>query len=269
MTLTMTATPFSFDSPPRMQLDITSTTAAPNGVDPFAHFTVKRTDNDGRARNMIMAPDPQLTSGGWSGNDFHCPFNEAATYTVLSGTASGTSAEAVLTPPAPWIIHRSNPSLAVQIDGIADIGDRSSPSTAAVHWPLQARFPVTKSQGVRRARSGQLVINCDSPANEGALLSLLADSGTVLLNLNTQPSAWWDESWAWIQPLDVAQSNPAGWRDYDSRTISFPYQVVDTPAAAIIPTWTYEMLKAEFTSYAQLPQVFASYAELAANHRTA
>ena len=268
MTLTLTATPFSFESPPRVQLNITSTNTAPNAVDPFAHFTIKRTDADGRSRNVIMAPDPLLTSGVWSGNDFHAPNNQPVTYTVYTGSLSASSAQVKVTAPGSWMMHRSNPTLAVKVDSVSEIGDRTSPSTAAIHWVVNAEYPVAKNQGVRRARSGQLVIECESPDNEAAVRELLHDSGVVLLNLETSAGGWWDEKWAWIQPLDVVQSNPAGWLYFTSRTITFPYQVVDTPAAAIIPLWTYEMLAAEFGHYPDLPPAFGSYADMAANHRT-
>ena len=266
MSLTVVATPLPTDAQPRIRLDVTDSAGG------SASFTVTRTDPDGRVRKVITEPNPHVTSGTWSGFDYHAPFNQPVTYTVVT-TVSATSSAVTLSMSASWLIHRTNPGLSIQVSAINTIADRTSPSTAATHFPFGAEFPVTRNEGVRRARSGSFTIRAESKNELDDIDSLLHDSGVILMNFtNGDPTAWFDETWAWIQPGDLQFMNPEGngWVYYPNRRVQIPYQIVDVPAGAITPVWTYATLladTADFPSYTAVGTGYHNYADVVTDTR--
>lgn len=267
MSVTIVATPLPGASPPRNQINIAGT-----GGDLNAFFTLTRTDPDGRVRKVIIEPNSRLASGVWAGFDYHAPFNQAVTYQAKT-TVSATAAPVTLSVPVSWLIHRTNPALSIQVDKVMAISDRVAASTASPHFAFGAEFPVTRNEGVRRARTGSLTVQVTSRARQAAMESLLHDSGVILMNLTLGAGVGWlDETWAWIQPGDLTFNNPGAWAYYPTRNITFPYQVVDVPAGAIAPIWTYATLLADVAnipSYASMPSIYRSYGDVVIDSRTA
>jgi hypothetical protein len=266
MTVTIVATPAPTDPQPRTQINITG-----SGADASAYFTLVRTDPGGRVRKVITEPNPRLTSGVWAGYDYHAPFNQPVTYQVTA-TTQATAAPVTLTSPVSWLIHRTNPALSVQIDKVMAIPDRVVASTAAAHYAFGAEFPVTRNEGARRARTGALTVQVTSAAHLAAVESLLHDSGVILMNLTLGAGVGWlDETWAWIQPGDLTFSNPGAWAFYPTRNVAFPFQIVDVPAGAIAPVWSYGTLladSADFPTYAALPVNYHNYSNAVIDSRS-
>jgi hypothetical protein len=266
VTLTIVATPLPSDPEPRIQLNITDTAGGGSA------FTLTRTDPDGRSRKIIIEPNPHLTSGSWAGYDYHAPFNESVTYTATT-TVAATSASVVLSMSTSWLIHRTNPALSVQIDKVMSTSDRVATSTGMPHWAFGAEFPVVRNENVRHAKSGSVTLKAFTKAKLAALESILHDSGVILMNLtNGNSAAWFDVSWAWIQPGDVTYANPTGngWVYYPTRDVTFTYQIVDVPAGAISPLWTYGMLLADvadFPSYASVASGYHNYGDVVIDNR--
>lgn len=267
MTLTVTVTPFPANVPPRNQISITDTTPG----NATAAFILTRNDPDGRARPVIGSPSPRLTTGAAVVFDYHAPFNTPVTYTVVT-TLTASTALVTLTMAKNWLIHRSNQVLSVAVDKIINIADRVVPSTAVAHFAFGARYPVVRNEGTRRARTGNLTLQVNSAAQMTALVTLLQDSGVILMNLTLgQNVGWMDETWAWIQPGDLTFNNPAaGWAFFPSRHVSFPYQVVDIPATVGVALWNYATLLADVThlpTYASLMTTYANYANVVIDFR--
>lgn len=266
MSLTLVATPFPFDVESRVQLDITS--SAPIGAS--ANFLIQRTNPDGRIYPVIMELNPRLTSGAWSGYDYHAPFGVAVQYTVTIGATQASSASVTLASTNSWLIHRSNPALSVMLDKVASIADRPTPGTSALHWPIGAEFPIGRNEGTRHARSGQIVVQANSQAMKDDLDALLHDSGVILLNLVAAGAPMLDETWAWIQPGDVTWGNPADpYVFYPSRNLTIPYQVMDQPAGTIIPLWTYADAGVTYGTYPDFAAAYESYADAVIDNRVA
>jgi hypothetical protein len=266
MTLTIVATPDTTFAvpPPRITIDLTTTGGASDA------FTVMRNDPDGKQRPVVLEANSRFTSSAWTGWDYHAPFNQPVSYTVFSAGQQATSSpDVTLVETQSWLQHPTNPALSIPVDKVMSIGERTSVSTATTHWAYGAHYPVVRSEGVRRARTGTLTFQTQSADSLKVFHELLADSGVILLNLVLpgQP----DEIWSWVLPGDQKDTNPAGdgWVWYPNRTVSFSYQRVDTPAANTAPLWIYGTVIVDpaMPTYADLLTVYATYGDLVVDYR--
>jgi hypothetical protein len=259
--LTITATQEPDNDPPRVRLDVTTTGTA------TALFSITRTDPDGRSRRVILAANPRFTSSAATVYDYHAPFNQTCTWVIASESATASSSSVALTSAVSWLIHRTNSSLSVQIDAVAELADLVMVGTAATHFAFGATYPVTRSEGVRRAPSGAVTIRCESRTNEQAVCGCLADSGVVLLNLTFDGDSFRDVGWCWIQPGDVTLVNHGEIVSYPYRHLIVPYQVTDTPAGNLAADWDYSDIAA-FSNYAALIALYDDYGDMTIDYET-
>lgn len=267
MTLTITPTVDTLVPQPRVRLVVTGTTSSPNPVGLGSTVQLFRNDSDGQRRRVIVESGAVLSGGSWTGFDYHCPFNAAVTYTAVVDGKTATPVSITLPSAVSWLLHPNNPSLSTQVSAINEIGDRTKASTAVLSYAFGATYPISLWEGTRHSVSGQIVVRLASRNEQQAVDDLLADSGPVLLNLadTDQGSAWWDEGWAWVQPGDITYSNPAGSIYYPYRHLTFPYTVVDTPAGAEVPIWTYGLLAAQEPTYGDVSADYKNYSDLWTN----
>lgn len=262
MTLTAAAIPDPTFSPPRIRINLTTTGGASD------LFALVRNDPDGRQRPVLLEVNPHFTSSAWSGWDYHAPFNQPVSYTVFSGALQANTSQVTLAMTQSWLQHPTNPALSVPVDKVMSVGERVTASTATTHWAYGAHYPVVRSEGVRRARTGTLTFQTQTSDSLTKLRALLIDSGVVLVNmvLPGQP----DESCLWVLPGDQTDTNPGdGWVYYPTRNVSFTYQMVDTPSGNTAPLWTYATLLADpaMTTYASLITQYANYGNMVIDYR--
>jgi hypothetical protein len=261
VTVVITATQEPDNVPPRVRLNVSTSGTA------TALFTVVRTDPDGRDRRVILSASQRFTSSAAVVYDYHAPFNQPVAYTATSEAVSGTSTSVTLAVAVPWLIHRTNSTLSVQLDAIASIGDQAVASTAATHFAYGAKYPVTRNEAVRRALSGSLDVRCDTKANRDAVEALLSDSGVILCNFPEADGQWMDVTWAWIQPGDYTRSNKADWSYHQYRHVTFPFQVTDTPAGNLSPEWTWADVTALGT-WTDIQALYDNWGDVIIDYRT-
>jgi hypothetical protein len=252
MTLSITAVLDGW-SPPRVRLDVDSTTGAPLPVPAGSPVAVVRVHADGTRWPVLLEDGARLGAGSWAGFDYHAPFNQAVTYVAqAAGNESAASAEVrILNAKTTWLCHDSTPALSFRPDIITKIGDLGYKSDAETFDVYNSAYPVTVSSGFRRAAASSLefLITADRVP---AVRALLASSGAVLINTPSKPG--WDVGWAWVQPGDVTISNDGasgfdrGSINYPYRKVVFPFQVIGAPDVDVTPTWTCDDVVATYAT---------------------
>jgi hypothetical protein len=261
--IAITATVDTALAQPRIRLNVTTNTTDSMPVSPSAAVTVSRLDPDGATRNVIVLANPQLSGGTWVDFDYHAPFNRSVSYVATAGGYTSAGATITLTSVVSWLMHPLNPALSVQVDQVLELADTTQDSTAILSYAFQSAVPIALSEGVRHSPAGALTVLSYTPSNQTALKALLSDSGPILLNLAGPDAgaAWWDVSWAWVQPGQVTY--PKQQLRNDFRTTVIPYTQIDTPAGAEITLWTVADVVATYATVASVVAAFASVSDLA------
>lgn len=209
------------------------------GVDGL--YEIARTDSSGTW--TVRSGDPATYSGGWVGQDFEAPLNEAVTYAARQATAPytvTTSSPVTLSAAVnlPWLTHPRDPSKNRQVlpaDFI--LGTRTSRGVA-LHI-LGKTFPI--SQSIRRTGySGELILRIAGQAELNGINGLLDDGSPLLLR---SPSSWVGYGTRWLQ-IDEARVERLTRAAEDGRflvTLAFtecaaPYGAVTAAAAGF--QWT-------------------------------
>lgn len=254
MTLTVTAV-VDFSLPPRVRLDVASTTGGPLPVPGGAPVAVVRVHEDGSRWPVLLENGARLGGGSWAGFDYHAPFNQLITY--VAQAAGFESAQSVVTElvndSTTWLIHASDPSLSLIPDKVREIGDLTYASDAEQFDVYGSQYPVTVSSGFRKAAASTLTVVV-AAGSVAAVRALLADSGPILVN--TPADDGWDVTWLWVQPGAVTISNPANMTAYPWRRVSFPFQHIGAPDIDVTPVWTCDDVVA---TYATCNAVVAAY----------
>jgi len=79
---------------PRVRLDVTATNVAPNAVGPNALVDLYRTHADGSRHQVIVEAGSRLSGGAGVWYDYHAPFAEQITYSVVIGTVEASAVDA-------------------------------------------------------------------------------------------------------------------------------------------------------------------------------
>jgi hypothetical protein len=270
MTLIITPTPEAAtdDHPPRIRLSVAGSSATPNPVGAFSSVAVFRDDPDGERRRVLIDRDATLSAGTTAVFDYHAPFNQSVSYVAVVDQRTSSPASITLPSTVSWLIHPNNPALSTPVTAINEVGDRVRASTAVLSAAYGSKYPISLWEGTRRSVAGSLVVRLGSEREARAVDQLLDDSGPVLLNLAVAElaPAWWDESWAWVQPGDTTYSNPSGSSIYyQYRHLAFPYTVVDTPAGVEVPIWTVNDLMEECATGLDVLAKYRTVLDLATN----
>lgn len=284
---TITATADASNLPPRMQLDVTGASGT--------LVTITRTDPDGNIRPVRAAEPGPLTSGAATVYDYESPFDPAGTasltYTMSSdGGSTGSVTVAALKVQQSWLIHPGVPDLSQPINGIT-IGQVATESGATLHQPLGRKYPIPVSDGVRKARTFNLVLKTrQSGTNDLPLFpsASLYPSGTLFPSGSTftagngpwlsSTAALWDlfEDTA---PLLLQLAYPytaATWyrwvnigtvtEDRISMNFGDPYRIltlacteVDRPAGGVAAQRTYTTLLGEDATYTAVTADYTTY----------
>ena len=268
MTLVITPTVDTLVAQPRIRLTVAGSSASPNPVGSQSSVSVFRLDSDGGRRRVLIDRDATLSAGVWAGFDYHCPFNISVSYVAVVDQREAAPATVTLPSTVSWLIHPNNPALSTSVTAINEIGDRVKASTAVLSTAYGAKYPISLWEGTRRSVTSSIVVRLGSEQEEDAVDQLLDDSGPILLNLAAVElaPAWWDQSWAWVQPGDITYSNPSGSSIYyQFRHLSFPFTVVDTPAGVEVPIWTVNDLMDECATCNDVLAKYRTVLDLATN----
>lgn len=258
MTLSVTAE--AFTGPPRVLVNVASSPSE------AGLLIVWRTHEDG-SRHRVLTSGQAVLNGTWSGYDYHMPLNELVTYSAqtVGGVESAPSSGAWVSSDLMWLVHPSDSALSFAVGTVVSAKSRSKPARTQTFQILNDPLPVIRPTNRRGPQSGDLQVLTDGMEETGALESLLADGGPVLLNSHRKDAL----PWMWVQFGDVQIEPPGGYFNTDLRLVSLPWQECSAPMVDVRPVWTYADLRAEFaaSTNAGLPSVFASYADMRLNIR--
>lgn len=253
----LTATPQPAASPPSVRLDIT-------GV-PAATVTVYRVDALGN-RTPVRSADPAtLTGGAWVGFDYEAPFGALVSYVADDGAGNLYTAGPVeLDVQTPWLIHPGIASLSMSIT-VAKVGDRTRTVNRGVHQPLGRATPIPITDGVRHAPTFDLTVRTTGVTEEDALLNLLADAETLLLQINY--SGVDRVIYDWVSIGDVGDSYLVDWLGSQWDVWTLPCTVTDAPAGELQTQRTWAQLVAEFDTWADVVAAYASWRDVVTDTR--
>lgn len=248
MTISITATVLG-SVPPQVRLDVTS---SPVVTGPM---TIVRIHADGSEHRVLGVGSLIET---WAGVDLHAPGNEPVTYRATVGVQTATSAPVLMLSDAAWLVHQSDPDLAVLVDKImSPMQDVRFASRATRYDPLSGGLPVFRTDMRRGGETGQIVIKCPTREDRDAVKALIADDTPLLLS-----TPWAEYHWMWVHVGDVTISNPAGQEWYPARMVTLPYEECAAPDADA-GVWTLDELDAHaVTAYPTLADLDAAYAGL-------
>lgn len=251
----------AFGLPPRVRLDVTTTTGSPNSVAANSLLTLWRIHQDGSEHRVLTPPDPRSISGSWVGYDYHSPYNREVSYRVQVGSASATASGVWVPSSVAWLIHPSDITRSVCLDSVRSIGTRSTKSRAGRFTPPGEK-PIFISEGRRDGISGAIVVK---HSDADAILALTDDDPLLLINT---PGDGWRVGWMWVQPGQMDYDNPGGaYWPWD--TVTIPWEEAQEPDADLISAWTAgiaaKTFKAAGINAGQMKLLYANAAALKTN----
>lgn len=259
-TVTITPTALPNNVPPAIRLDLTDTRTPP------AHLlTVVRNNPDGTTSTVRTSDGTPLvmnTSGATTVGlifDYEAyPYGGTFTYSTVE-FPSAVSPSVTLNVSRPWLVHPGIPSLSVPINFRP--GSFQSMTYAAkqgVFYPLGRKNPVVVTDGARKGGSGSMVLQTDTLDDLSALLDLLSDAGTLLLNVPDSLGAGPVSQYVAVGDVTVTRLTDNvidGYRD-----ITMPFTVVDAPIGGNQAERTF----ADLMAYPTLDAIKAAYPTLIA-----
>lgn len=257
--MTATAEPGAW--PPRVRIDVVDEGNAPA----ISSVTVTRTigrdtvavrSNDGRPLKLTPAGD------GRAGviYDPELPFGEVATYSTLQQPASVSdpvSVDAVV----PWLVHPGIPALSRPIElKIGSFQSRKRQAHTGVFYPQNRDTAIAITDGRRKKPESTFIVSTETEAEFDAIEDLVADAGTLLLNVPKHLGLKIDT--AYINVLDIDEDRPSDIGEDILRDWVMPYVVVERPVGGTPSTWTWADVKARFATWRELREATRTWADL-------
>jgi hypothetical protein len=252
MTVSVSAS-VEYDSPARVLVDVAS---SPSVTGPLKLW---RVHEDG-TRHRVLTSGRAVVVGGWTGYDYHAPFNQDFSYVAsVEGQAdSAASAAQYIMSAITWLVHPADPELSVPLDVVVKFGSLRRPSTSAKFKILGSSQPVIRTDSPRGPLAGDITVLANDDTEAQALDALFADSGPILLNCHRPEIV----RWLWIAPGDTTMEPPGGYYRTPYRQLSFPWEECRAPDADVQPVWDLAGLAA--AGFADLAVVNAQYDDLRA-----
>lgn len=254
-TLTLAAEPANL--PPRIRLDVNAT-ADTGAVD----VLVTRTNPDNKV-SVVRLADPALLASGLAVIfDYEMPYGANVTYTATSRNSSGTtlattSAATSVASSVPWLVHPGVPVLSLPLPSIKTLGDRTRKVNQGVFEPYGRADPIVTTDGRRKRPTGQMMVRTKTLAERDALLSLVDDTATLLLQIPA--SLAWGVTSEYVAVGDLTEAREQEVGDDPYRMFTAPYIVVSMPAGGSQSQRTYSTVLAESATYQAILSNTAKY----------
>jgi hypothetical protein len=250
-------------------------------IDPTAPFvidfnatTVSISGTGGSASLPLARTITAVTiySTGNSANSVNVGAIKVESYAASSNIAQ-TSSPVSLDPDEAWLIHPGSASLSVPlaetdatVAGIVDIAPVENPSNATVHKILGSATPIPTTTGPRTDDRTTMTVATVTSAEAASLRALLAPDVPLLVQI---PPSWgldFNSGFYQVGDTDAAR---VGQVVSGHRIWTLPMQKVQSPVVDVENTgWSYASVAAEFDTYLELVDNFATYADLASNTRS-
>jgi hypothetical protein len=251
-TVTVVPTVEAGNVPPRVRLDVTDT-----GSPSVFATTVTRLTPDG-------APLTLITSGANRVGlvyDYEVPFAAGVRYSTLE-SPTVISSEVTVPVGRPWLIHPGVPALSMPVEfRIGSFDEEEWAVEQGVYWPMGREHPVVQTDGQRKAPASSVTLHIESLQELRDVKALLADAGTLLLNV--PPTLGIGVDTCYIAVGNVRNRRPSSIGSDPYRALELPFRVVDAPVGGSQAERTYADLLA-FPSYANLQAAFPDYSAVLA-----
>lgn len=257
--MTINATPFAAEAPPRVLIELTTGSAAT--------FTSIKLYRD----SVLVRTQPSVGSATASATDYFAPFGKTVTYRAVTNVGTFT-AQVVLNVDRAWLIHASQQSFSLPLGkggapvaSIKAIGDVSTPSSATRHQVLGSSLPVTKRTGARAAGTRTITLQSFTDVEASNISQLLNDDSPILIRL---PASWpvrFTEGWYAVG--DFSELLPFDHPGYYYREWELPVQQVVEPKLIVRQLWSWATLAASDLTWDSLPDSFDSWYDLTVNNR--
>jgi hypothetical protein len=249
MTLTITAVEeYSLESP-TIALSVSSSPAL------SAPLRIYRHHPDGK-RYRVMLDQFQTIVGTAVARDIHCPFVQPCTYTAeAGGQVSAASASVYLDSVQPWLIHPSDPALAIPLDKVGPYGDFTYAARMSESDVLGSALAAARVDYPLGGQESALTIICNGELEVRAVHAIRAAGGHLLLN-----DPHYEVGWLWIKPGALKVTNPVDNRNQPWRVLSFPYKQVRQPDVDY-RLWTFDEAEAAFPTqtFTQMEAIWATF----------
>lgn len=266
MNITVTATPEPANTPPRIRIDVVDSDVS----DPADTVRPQRVAADGSQTAVRIPAATSLALGddGAGGRvgftyDYEPVFGQTFTYTTTESPVSPSSA-VTLTSSRPWLLPPGKPDLAQPLDfRIGSFDETTFDVVGDVLYPLGRMTGVGSSDGTRKAAASEFAVLTKTPEELSALLALLADASTLLLNIPPQLGLDVASDYIQVGAVSVRRRSTIG--SEPTRRVVMPYRVVSMPVGGVLSQRGFNDLLLEAPDFASLRDVvFVSFAEMKA-----
>lgn len=261
-TATLTLTPDTTNSPPRVRLDV----AIPAGTG--VSVLVTRTGSDGNTYPVRLA-DPSLMAGTtWVGYDYEAPYRDTLTYnaaiTYLNpGTVTDIIATGTYLPVGDiWLVHPGVPALSMLLGDVQSLGTRLRPVNRGIFAPYGRTDPIVVTDGQRKSPQATIVVRTTTLEQLSALIALTADASVLLLNIPV--SMGWGVGAEYISLGDLVEAREVNSGPDTARLTSGPYQVVSRPVGGSQSQRTWADVLAESATWQDVLTMRATWSEVLA-----
>lgn len=251
--VTPTVEAASAGAPPRVKLTVTDTLSANSSV------TITRQNPNGRIVPVRTPSGEALELSGGTGlvYDYEAPFGQSVYYSTLEDPAT-VSAATVLDETRVWLIHPGVPVVSQPVElGKSSNAEETFEVNEGVFWPMGRETPLIFNDGTRKAPGSDLTVLTKTAAQSQALMTLLSDPTTLLLNVPADLGL--DIETAYISVGTLTRRRVSDIGDASERAFALPYRVVRRPSGGSQSART---LADIYTQYATLADVKATYATM-------
>jgi hypothetical protein len=256
--ITVTATVEASNVPPRVRLNVADT-----GAPSFATVNITRLDPNGETVPVRTTDGNPLTMNSNAGlvYDYEMPYGSPVVYSSQE-TPGNVTAPVTVPETRIWLVHPGVPAVSMPIELRAgSLSEESYPVTQGVFYPMGRKNPVVVNSGVRHGPESKLTVAIDSVSDLAAIRALVADAGTLLLNIPPGLSLGFDTSYIAVSDIRASRLTDIGSDPY--RNWDLPFVTVDRPAGGSQSQRTLADLLA-FPSLGSLMDNYATFADLLA-----
>lgn len=257
MTVTVTPTVEASNVPPRIRLNISASAGE-------TATTAERLDPDGTLVPVrTYDGNPLPISGGTALiYDYEAPFGQLVSYSSLESPAT-VSAQVSVDASSVWLIHPGIPALSMPVDLYADaFTEETWGVRQAIVQPMGRANAWTASDGQRKAPTGSVTVAIESLSDLQALRDLLADVGTLLLNVPASFGYGVDTEYIAVGAATNRRRSDIG--ADPGRRVVLPYTVVDRPVGGSQAQRTWADIPAAYATWAAVKARYPTWAALLA-----
>jgi hypothetical protein len=253
------ATTDTVNTPARVVLQVAGIPVGSTSV------TIVRVDQAGNQSPVRTANPGTLSGGSWVGYDYEAPYGQQVTYLATpDSSAAVTSAAVTLDVRTPWLLHPGVPALSMPIT-VESRGDRTRATNTGVHQILGRATPITISDGKRKAPTFEIVVRTGSLTEEAALMALLDDTSTLLLQIR-YPNIT-RTTYKWVSIGDVTTADVVqGF--YGSQYLRWTLPCTETvqPSGLLQAQWTWADVLANYPTWNDVKTGYATWSGVILNN---